>query len=92
MKRPNEKYNDPKYLRAYLTVLMEQLARMEAKLDIIQYDICKDGPDAGLKFLDPKRKRNEKTLSVKYSDDTRQALAVLLSLIDAGKKKSVRRP
>lgn len=88
MKRPQKEYNENKHLRAYLVVITERLAALEAKLDLIQHSLSGDGETSGLKFLDPKRKRIEDLLTKKYRGDIATDLGVLLSLIDAGEKVS----
>ena len=90
-KQTSEKYDQNKYLRAYLVVMLEKLSRLEAKIDMIQYDICGDGGAAGLKFLDPKRKRLEGLMEKKHSGDTNDELAGLIGLLEDREKKSKKR-
>ena len=90
-KPPSEKYNENKYLRAYLIVINDQLALILAKIHMLQHGICKDGSGGGLDFLDPKRERLETSLRAKYSDEINAELGHLIGLIDKPSKKSNRR-
>jgi hypothetical protein len=62
----------------------QQLSRIEAKVDLIQYELCKGGSIAGLPFLDPKRKKAEEQLAAKYSGEAQKELYAFLEVIAAG--------
>jgi hypothetical protein len=76
--------DDPKYFRAYWIITTEQLSRIEAKVDLIQYELCKGGSIAGLPFLNPKRKKAEQELAKKHNAETHAMLALLMKAIALG--------
>jgi hypothetical protein len=60
-------------LQAYLLVVLTRLAKIEAKIDELQHDICGDAGVTRLGFLDPKRlKTTEQLARFRLSETVRE--------------------